>query len=597
MEVVGSKHVLSDPELKSSYERDYTGRYGGSARLVVRPADTGQVAGVMAACAREGVGVVPQGGNTGLVGASVPRGGEVLISLQRLDEIGEVDTALGQVTVGAGATLAVLQDAARAAGQDAALDFGARDSCTVGGVVACDAGGARALRHGTARSHVAGLEAVLADGSIVSRLAGLTKDNAGYDLPELLVGSEGTLGIITRVRWKLAPLLSSRVAALVALQNAGEAAELLRALRANAPSLESCDFFLDEGLELVLGHQQRESPIRDRSPFYVLAECADLSDPTEELADALGEAGIEDALIADDTSSRRGLWTLREGHTDAINAAGVPHKLDVGVPLHELERFIQEVPGVVRQAGGERAILFGHLGDGNVHVNVLGPDPDDERADDAVLELAIECGGTISAEHGVGVAKAMWLERARGADELAPKILSFGSQHPPVEGHGRVALPPAPQSAAHLSHVRVDPDTGAVTVLAHVVAQDVGRALNPALVEGQMRGGTTQGLGWALLEELVHDGHGQLTTGTFVDYALPTATIVPSIDTEIVEVPAPEGPYGAKGVGEAPVVGVAGAVANAVTAATGGRRVWELPMTPERVWRAMNGANGSGRGR
>jgi CO/xanthine dehydrogenase Mo-binding subunit len=185
--------------------------------------------------------------------------------------------------------------------------------------------------------------------------------------------------------------------------------------------------------------------------------------------------------------------------------------------------------------------------------------------------------------------------KALPIDELAPKILSFGSRHPPVEGHGRVAQPAAPQSAAHLSHVRVDPETGAVTVLAHVVAQDVGRALNPALVEGQMRGGTAQGLGWALLEELVHDSHGQLTTGTLVDYAMPTATIVPSIDTEIVEVPVPEGPFGAKGVGEAPVVGVPGAVANAIAAATGGTRVWELPMTPERVWRAISAGNGAPR--
>ncbi len=417
--VVGARHVLSDPELKSSYERDYTGRYGGSSRLVVRPADTEQVAGVMAACSRAGAAIVPQGGNTGLVGASVPRNGEVLVSLQRLSSIGDVDEAIGQVTVGAGATLASLQDAAKAAGQDAALDFGARDSCTIGGVVACDAGGARALRHGTARAHVAGLEAVLADGSVLSRLAGLTKDNAGYDLPELLVGSEGTLGIITRVRWKLAPLLSSRVAALVPLQTARQAADLLKTLRADAPSLESCDFFLDEGLQLVLEHQQRESPIKDRSPFYVLAECAAQSDPTAELAAALDSAGVDDALIADDTASRRGLWTLREGHTDAINAAGVPHKLDVGVPLRELDRFIDAVPGAVEQAGAERVILFGHLGDGNVHVNVLGADPDDERADEAVLELAIACGGTISAEHGVGVAKAAYLERARGPVEVA----------------------------------------------------------------------------------------------------------------------------------------------------------------------------------
>ena len=179
--------------------------------------------------------------------------------------------------------------------------------------------------------------------------------------------------------------------------------------------------------------------------------------------------------------------------------------------------------------------------------------------------------------------------RAIPIADLAAKILQFGSPHPPVEGHGRVAQPQAPQAAAHLSHVRVDPDTGAVTLLRHVVAQDVGRALNPALVEGQMQGGAAQGLGWALLEEMAHDSHGQLTTGTFVDYGLPTAVFTPAIDTEIVEVPVPEGPFGAKGVGEAPVVGVPGAVANAIAAATGGVRMRRLPMTPERVWRELNG--------
>ena len=183
--------------------------------------------------------------------------------------------------------------------------------------------------------------------------------------------------------------------------------------------------------------------------------------------------------------------------------------------------------------------------------------------------------------------------KALAIDELAAKILRFGSPHPPVEGRGRVSQPQAPQAAAHLSHVRVDPETGAVTLLGHVVAQDVGRALNPALVTGQMHGGTAQGLGWALLEELSHDEHGQLTTGSFVDYALPTAGFTPPIDTEIVEVPAPEGPFGAKGVGEAPVVGAAGAVANAIAAATGGVRMRRLPMTAERVWAAIS-ENGSG---
>jgi CO/xanthine dehydrogenase Mo-binding subunit len=178
--------------------------------------------------------------------------------------------------------------------------------------------------------------------------------------------------------------------------------------------------------------------------------------------------------------------------------------------------------------------------------------------------------------------------KAVALKELAGRILQFGSPYAPVEGHGRVSLSQAPQSAAHLCHVRVDPATGGVTVLGHVIAQDVGRALNPALVEGQMRGGTTQGLGWALLEGLAYDAHGQLTTGSFVDYALPTAASVPWIGTEIVEVPAPEGPYGAKGVGEAPVPGVPGAVANAIAAATRGVRMRQLPMTPERIWRALS---------
>jgi CO/xanthine dehydrogenase Mo-binding subunit len=180
--------------------------------------------------------------------------------------------------------------------------------------------------------------------------------------------------------------------------------------------------------------------------------------------------------------------------------------------------------------------------------------------------------------------------KAMSLDRLAGKILRFGSKHPPVEGHGRVALPPAPQAAAHLSHVRVDPDTGAVTPLQHVVAQDVGRALNPALVEGQMHGGAVQGLGWALLEQLVHDPLGQVVTGTFVDYSMPTAGSVPEIDAQIVEVPTPEGPFGAKGVGEAPVVGAPAAIANALAAATGGVRLRQLPMTPERVWRAVREA-------
>ncbi|MDO8185697.1 FAD-binding oxidoreductase [Conexibacter sp. JD483] len=421
-EVVGAGHVLDDPSLTAQYETDWTGRFGARALLVVRPASVTEVAAVVAACAAAGVPLIPQGGNTGLVGGGVPSadGREVVVSLTRLNAIGPVDSALGLVPVGAGVTLAALQEAARAAGFDAGLDFAARDSCTIGGAVACNAGGARALRHGTARGRVAGLEAVLADGSVITRMAGLTKDNAGYDLPSLLIGSEGTLAIVTRVLWKLELRQDARVAALVPLESAAAAAALLTALRAEAPSLESCEFFLDAGLRLVLSQLRRSSPLPSPSSVYVLAECASRTDPTDELVAALDRAGIEDALIADDTVSRERLWALREGHADAINAAGVPHKLDVGVPLAALDAFLAAVPAAVAPFGpAVRPILFGHLGDGNVHVNLLGLPADDERADDAVLQLVLDHGGTISAEHGVGVAKARWLERARGTAEVA----------------------------------------------------------------------------------------------------------------------------------------------------------------------------------
>ncbi len=416
---VGSDDVLTDPGLRAGYERDWSGRFGGPAACVVRPADTAQVVAVMAACRDHGTALVPQGGNTGLVGAGVPRGGEVLLSLARLDAIGAVDPATAQVSVGAGVTLAALQHAAAAAGFEAGLDFAARDSATVGGVVACDAGGARALAHGTARMRVAGMEAVLADGTVLERMHGLLKDNAGYALPATLIGSEGTLGIITAVRWRLVPARRARVAALIPLASLERAESTLALLRRELPSLEAADFFTDDGLSLVLGHTGREPPIQPRAPAYLMLECAGRSDPTEELAAALGAAEIEDAVVADDTASRERLWQFREAHTEAIAALGVAHKMDVGVPLARLAEFVGRAPGVVEEhARGARTIMFGHLGDGNVHVNVLGPDPSDDSVDAAVLALAAELGGTVSAEHGVGVAKAAHLGLVRGAGEI-----------------------------------------------------------------------------------------------------------------------------------------------------------------------------------
>jgi FAD/FMN-containing dehydrogenase len=413
-DAVGERHVLTDRDVRAPYERDWTGRYGSAARAVVRPGSTAEVAAVVRACAGHGAPLVPQGGNTGLVGGGVPRDGEVLLSLARLTGLGAVDPASAQVDAGAGVTLAALQAHAREAGLDAGVDFAARDSATVGGLVATDAGGIRALRHGTVRARVAGLEAVLADGSVVDRTSGLLKDNAGYDLPALLVGSEGTLGVVTRVRWRLVAPLGPRVAALCGVASLDAAAGALAELRVRA-QLDAAEFLLDDGLALVLDHLGIPSPLPVRSPAYVLVECP----AADDLPEALAAAGLGDAAIADDTAGRERLWRVREHHTEAIAAAGVPHKLDVGVPLDRLGTFADEVrAAVARAAPGAQVFMFGHLGDGNVHVNVLGPEPGDEAADAAVLELAARLGGTISAEHGVGVAKARFLSLVRSEAEL-----------------------------------------------------------------------------------------------------------------------------------------------------------------------------------
>ncbi|HTU29028.1 MAG TPA: FAD-binding oxidoreductase [Solirubrobacteraceae bacterium] len=428
--IVGAAHLLSDPSLRAGYERDWTGRWRGEALAVVRPADTEQVAAVVRACAGQGAAIVPQGGNTGLVGGGVPRpardGGDaeqVVLSTARLNAIGGVDTGTAQLEAGAGVTLADARRAARSAGLDLALDLAARDSATLGGLLACDAGGLRALRHGTARRQLSGLEAVLADGTIVeSRMAGLVKDTAGYDLGALLVGSEGTLGVITAVRWSLAPRRDARAVALAGLQDAEQAVALVRALRPALPELEVCEVMERAGIELSCAHLGITAPGAALSPVSVLLECAAPSgDPIDALADALQAAGAADrTVIAADAAARERLIAIRESHAEAINAQGVPLKFDVGVPLSGLGGFWARVGEVVRtRSPRAQTIIFGHLGDGNLHVNVIGaPESEVETLEDAVLELAAECGGTVSAEHGIGVHKVRHLALTRSPGEL-----------------------------------------------------------------------------------------------------------------------------------------------------------------------------------
>jgi len=277
------------------------------------------------------------------------------------------------------------------------------------------------LRYGSMREQVTGIEAVLADGSVVRRLVGLAKDNTGYDLAQLLAGSEGTLAVITKVRLRLVPLLPARAVALVAVDGVAGALDLLAAARAGLASLSAAELFLAAGLDLVRAHGRLPAPFAEPHPAYVLLECAARTDPTDELLEVLGEsAAVRDATIASDVTGVARLWAYRETHTEAINAVGVPVKLDVSVPLRELAGLMDDLPATVAAAAaGARTIVFGHLGEGNLHVNVLDAERHVEQVTEAVLRLVAGRDGSISSEHGVGRAKARWLALSRSPAEIA----------------------------------------------------------------------------------------------------------------------------------------------------------------------------------
>jgi FAD/FMN-containing dehydrogenase len=428
-EVVGPSHVLTDPAVRAPYEQDWTGRFGGPARLVVRPSTTEEVAAAVRACAARGVPIIPQGGNTGLVGGAVPgdpkstrQGLPVVLSTSRLTRLEPVDPVAAQVTAGAGVPLAAVQAVAAAAGWHFPVDLAARDSATIGGMVATNAGGLHVVRYGPMRSQILGLEAVLADGTVISRLGGLVKDNTGYDLSQLLVGSEGTLAIITAARLRLVPELPEKVVALLGLAGTAEALAVVETLRRQVEGLQAAEVFYANGLELVCGHAGLAPPLPQAWPAYLLVECAGLEDPAEGLFNALVSLDLPETAtaVATDSAAAGRLWAYRERHTEAVSSLGIPHKLDVTLPQSRLAEFEIAVRKVVADtAPGATLVLFGHLGDGNLHVNVVGPDPDDETVDGAVLRLVADMHGSISAEHGVGRAKTGWLGLSRAPAEVA----------------------------------------------------------------------------------------------------------------------------------------------------------------------------------
>jgi len=421
--IVGDSHVLIG-DVTAGYVVDWTGRFRGATPAVVRPGSTAEVAAVVVACADAGMAIVPQGGNTGLVGGSVPLDREVVLSLRRLVAVDPVDPGINQVTAQAGVTIAAVQGEAARAGWAYGVDWAARDTATVGGSIATNAGGMRVLRHGDTRRQLLGVEAVLGDGSVIAHLGGLEKDNTGYDLAGLLCGSEGTLGIVTAARLRLVPRHDERVVALLAFDDAVAAMVATVSLRRRLASVDAIELFLHGGLELVRTQFGLARPFPTAHACYLLVEAADTDDPTDALAAAVEALDdVADVAVAVGSDRREELWRYREGHTEALNRIGPPHKLDVTLPVPGLAVFLTEVSDVVATAAPRaQTWLFGHAGDGNVHVNVTGIDPGDDRVgravDSAVLELVAARGGSISAEHGIGTAKRPWLHLNRSAAEL-----------------------------------------------------------------------------------------------------------------------------------------------------------------------------------
>jgi FAD/FMN-containing dehydrogenase len=428
---VGPKGWIAEAADMAPYLLDQRGVYQGRSPLVLRPASTEEVAQVVGICAEAGLAIVPQGGNTGLVGGSVPHeaGNEIVVSLSRMNRILALDPIDYTLTVEAGCVLADLQQAAEGADRLFPLSLGAEGSCQIGGNLSTNAGGTAVLRYGNARDLVLGLQVVLPDGRVWDGLRRLRKDNTGYDLKQLFLGAEGTLGIITAAALKLFPRPRETCTALVAVRDVAAAAELLARLRAaSGDSVTSFEYMHRTCLDLVLEHiPGTGDPLDERYQHYVLIELASgradggLQALAEEVLGTAFEDGVAlNAVIAASEAQGLGLWRLRETIPESLKLIGGCIRHDVSVPVSAVPDFIEQAVALVEAAvPGIRAAPFGHLGDGNIHFNLaqpLGGDPDafvaqTERVTTAVYELVASFEGSFSAEHGIGRLKRPELDR------------------------------------------------------------------------------------------------------------------------------------------------------------------------------------------
>lgn len=419
---LGESAVLTDAADMAAYVTDWTGSFTGTALAVVRPASTAEVATAIRLCAEAGVGVVPQGGNTGLVGGGVPDSGgdQIVLSTSRMRRVREVDPVADTLTVEAGTPLATVQEAAAGAGRLFPLSLGSEGSCTIGGTIATNAGGTAVLRYGMMRELVLGLEVVLPDGRVWDGLRPLRKDNTGYDLKQLFIGSEGTLGVVTAAVLRLLPATPRRATAFVALESVSTATALLPLLREHAGGqLTTWELLGRQAVDLVLAHLPgARDPFPERHEWYGLVELAGTSaDVDERLESALGAAAAQglllDAVVAGSPTQRESLWALREGVSEAQKSEGATLKHDVTLPITALSRFVAEVgPRLLDALPGLRLVTYGHVGDGNLHYNISAPVGDDAALrreaptlTKIVYDAVTALGGSISAEHGIGALK------------------------------------------------------------------------------------------------------------------------------------------------------------------------------------------------
>ncbi len=421
---VGEAQVLTEGDL-SAWELDWRRRWRGKALAVVRPGNTAEVAAVVQACAQHGASLVPQGGNTGLVGGGVPdaSGTQVLLSLQRLNRIRSIDEANLTMTVDAGCVLQTLQQAAQAQGLLLPLSLAAEGSCTIGGNLATNAGGTQVLRWGNTRELCLGLEVVTAQGEVWDGLSGLRKDNTGYDLRDLFIGSEGTLGIITAATLKLAPLPAATSTALAACDDLAQCVALLKLARARlGAGLTGFEVMGRFALDLVARHFPALPQPLPGAPWTVLLEQSDTEGEAQArerfeslLGLALEDGVVNDAVIAESIAQSQALWHLRESIPLAQAEEGLNIKHDISVPVSSIPAFcVQADAALQAYLPGIRLVNFGHLGDGNLHYNVQAPEGGDARAFLAEHEHAVNTivfdavagfGGSFSAEHGIGALK------------------------------------------------------------------------------------------------------------------------------------------------------------------------------------------------